>query len=92
MIELLLANNPVRKFALDTSKQLMILKNYANVASPDALIALKIIASSDKNRNKDDFLDAIALARKNKIDFTTIAKYLNKEQLKLLKKLNQHGG
>lgn len=89
-VKLLLANDQLRKEAINNIKNIYILGVNVPVVSPEFLVALKLkaITFNPKRKMKDVAdITSILIKLKNSFDITLINKYLIEEELKLLQNL-----
>lgn len=88
--ELLLANDNISKWALNTSTCENILKVILPVVSSEALVVTKIKASvKNIKRRSKDFPDVLSVLLKNKVNLNEIIKFLNREEKEILEGLTK---
>ena len=87
-VELLLANDPLRQWALSTASIESILGAQVYVVSAAALIGLKIYAMmNNPSRSSKDAPDILSIWIKSKPDLSTVVKFLTPEEIINLEKI-----
>jgi hypothetical protein len=88
MVELLLANNPLRQWSIDTATKIMVLGVEVPVVSPAALIGLKIQAMvNNPKRASKDAPDILSVWIKSTPDLSEIKQFLNAKELVALESI-----
>lgn len=87
-VEMLLADNDIKKYAFDTAEEQAILGVRVPVVTADALIGLKIHASvRNPNRESKDFPDILGVWLKSKPDLSEVKKYLSEKEQNILDRI-----
>ena len=84
-IEILLANSPIRQFAIDTSEEHSILGIKVPVVSAASLIGLKAVSVvNNPSRKPKDYPDIMSVWVKSKPDLSKVESFLSEEEKKVI--------
>lgn len=82
---MLLANSPIRQFALDTAEEHFVLGIKVPVVSAESLIGLKAAAVvNNPNRKSKDYPDIMSVWVKSKPDLSNVERFLSEEEKKVI--------